>query len=49
MLHVGRGGELGRGAAPHHAAALDEVVAVGDAGQRLDVLVDDQDRLAGAP
>src|SRR5712671_326114 len=47
VLDVRRGSELGGAAAPHHLAALDHVMAVGDADQRLDVLVDDQDRLAG--
>ncbi len=42
--HVGL--ERRRIAGPHHLALLDDVVAVGDAGQGLDVLVDDEDRLA---
>src|SRR5579872_143396 len=32
---------------PHHASALDDGVAVGDAGESVDVLVDHQDRLSG--
>jgi hypothetical protein len=47
MLHIGCGGEIGRGAGPDHAAALDNNVPVGNAGERGDVLVDDQNGLAG--
>src|SRR5205823_6098395 len=47
VLHVGRCGKRRRIARPHHLTALDDVVPVGDAGQRRDVLVDHQDRLAG--
>ena len=48
MLHVGRGGERGGRAPPHHAAALDQEMAVGDARQRADVLqVEGQVRRAG--
>src|SRR5262249_4456104 len=36
MLHVRRGGELLRRASPHHAPALDEIMPVGDARERLD-------------
>ena len=46
VLNIRRVGQFVRAAGPHHAAALDDVVAVGDAGERVDVLVDDQDRLA---
>ncbi len=46
MLDIQARRELRRSAAPHHTAALDHVVAVGDADQRLDILVDQQDRLA---
>src|SRR5437879_7228027 len=37
--------ELGRGAAPHDLALLEDVVSVGDPRQRGHVLVDQQDRL----
>src|SRR6058998_1023159 len=37
--------ELGRGAAPHDLALLEDVVSVGDPRQRGDVLVDHQDGL----
>src|SRR5579872_35279 len=43
VLHVGRGGKRARGTAPHHAAPLDQHMAIGDAYERADVLVDDQD------
>jgi hypothetical protein len=38
--------QLRRRAAPHRAAAFDDVVPVGDAGEVLDVLVDHQYRLS---
>src|SRR5690242_9090264 len=44
VLDVGRFRELRRRTAPHDATALDHVVAVGEAGQGLHVLVDNQDR-----
>src|SRR6185312_17110073 len=44
VLDLGVGGELRRGSAPHHAPLLEHVVAVCDARQRGDVLVDEQDR-----
>src|SRR5882762_11427814 len=44
LLHVGVRGELGRGAAPHHAPLLEHVVAIGDSAERPYVLVDDQER-----
>src|SRR5439155_21340813 len=37
--------ELGRGAAPHDLALLEDVVSVGDPRHRGHVLVDQQDRL----
>ena len=40
------GGQRRGAAGPHHAALLDDVVAVGQAEQRADVLVDHQDRQA---
>src|ERR1700674_5250360 len=46
VLQIRLGDQLRRGAAPHGAPALDDVVAVGDAGEVLDVLVDHQHRLA---
>src|ERR1700719_136882 len=46
VLNIDRAGQVPRVAGPHHAAAFDNGVAVGDAGQRLHVLVDDQDGLA---
>src|SRR6188768_4130164 len=45
VLHLGRRRQLSRSARPHHPAPLDQIMPVGDAGQRLDVLVDHQDRL----
>jgi hypothetical protein len=47
VLHVGCGREVGRAAGPHHAAALDNNVPVGDARERGDILVDDKNGLAG--
>src|SRR5690348_5619779 len=47
VLDIGRGRQFLRAARPNNAAALDDVVPVGDPGQRIDVLVDDQDRLPG--
>ena len=46
MLHVGRCGEVLRVTPPHHAAALDQKMAVGDANERADILVDHQNREA---
>jgi hypothetical protein len=46
-LDVGRRPQRGGTAGPHDPALLDDVVPVGDAGQRLDVLVDDEDGLPG--
>src|SRR6476469_5814831 len=48
MLQLRLRDQLLRGAAPYRAAALDDVVAVGDAGEVLDVLVDDQHLLLAA-
>src|SRR5438132_2870281 len=48
MLNVLARAKLGRRAGPHDASLLENVVDVGDAGQRAHVLVDDQNRLAGA-
>src|SRR5262249_60164874 len=47
VLYRRRGCELRRAAGPHHLAALDEIMAVGDAGQRPHVFFDHQERLAG--
>src|SRR5262245_22257255 len=44
VLHIAVPGEIRRGAAPDHAPFLDDVVPVGDARQRPQVLVDDEDR-----
>src|SRR5262245_7157520 len=49
VLHLGGRGQLGGGAAPHHTATLDQVVMVGEPGERSHVLVDYQDRLAPGP
>ena len=40
VLHVGRGCEFARGAGSHYAPTLDQKMAVGDMGERIDVLVD---------
>src|SRR5262245_37992272 len=45
VLNVCPGAELGRGSRPHDPALLEDVVSVRDAGERTDVLVDQQDRL----
>src|SRR5262249_20311484 len=45
MLQLGGRRERGGRAGPNDAAALDQDMAVGDADERLDVLVDRQDRL----
>ncbi len=45
-LDIGRGGEVARATAPDHAAALDRVMPVGDAGRGLDILVDRRNGLA---
>src|SRR5258708_40189195 len=47
MLDIGSCGELGGRPSPGDAAAFDDVVAIRDLDQRLNVLVDYQDRLAG--
>src|SRR5437762_3995755 len=47
MLNLRRRRQLRRGAGPHHPAPLDQIMPVGDAGERRDVLVDHEDRLAG--
>src|SRR5215470_1667968 len=46
VLHVAIPRELGRRAGPDHAALLDDVMPVRDARERLEVLVDDEDRQA---
>src|SRR5215510_13046036 len=46
MLHVRNRRERRRGAVPDHPATLDQVMAIGDANQRVDILVDHQDRQA---
>src|SRR5215467_869349 len=46
VLHVAVPREVGRRARPDHAAFLDHVMPVGDARERPEVLVDDQDREA---
>src|ERR1700683_2809805 len=46
VLDFSRTGQIGRVAGPYHAATFDDGVSVGDAGERIDVLVDDQDGLA---
>jgi hypothetical protein len=48
MLQVGLGEQLLRCAAPHGPSALDDVVAVGDAREVADVLVDHEHGLAAA-
>jgi len=40
VLQIGLGDQLLGGAAPNRAAALDDEVAIGDAGKMFDVLVD---------
>src|SRR5262249_8790122 len=47
VLHRRRGRKLAGTAAPYDSAALDQIMTIGDADQRRDVLVDHQDRLAG--
>src|SRR5712691_10633867 len=47
VLDVFVRGQLRRRAPPDDPAFFEDVVGVGDAGQRADVLVDDQDGLAG--
>src|SRR6185503_15597814 len=44
VLYVRVRGEVGGAAAPHHASLFQHVVAVRYLGQRLHVLVDDEDR-----
>src|SRR3989454_11370952 len=44
MLDILACGKLGRGPGPHHAALFQHIVYVRDAGQRLHVLVDDENR-----
>ena len=46
MLQFLVGAELFGAAFPDDLATLDDIVAVADTGQRVDVLVDDQDRLS---
>src|SRR5215471_7908409 len=46
VLHVAVSRELGRRSGPDHAPFLDQVMPVGDARERPDVLVDDEDREA---
>src|SRR4030088_306653 len=46
MLQVGLCDQLRRRAAPHRAAALNDVMPVGNACEILNVLVDHQNRLA---
>ena len=46
MLNIRGSGELARRSGPDHAAALDQVMAVGDARQRRDILIDNEDGLA---
>src|SRR6266446_10158091 len=46
VLDVFVRGQLRRRAAPDDAASLEDVMGVGDAGERADVLVDEQDGLA---
>src|SRR5262244_426789 len=43
VLHVAVPREIGRRARPDHAPFLDHVMPVGDARERSEVLVDDQD------
>src|SRR5215472_5317423 len=45
VLHRRRGRKLAGAAAPYDFAALDQIMTIGDADQRRDVLVDHQDRL----
>src|ERR1700733_8617072 len=45
VLYVGRSRQDLRIPRPDHAAAFDDVMAIGNAGERVHVLVDDQDRL----
>src|SRR5437764_11040220 len=47
VLHRRRGRKLAGTAAPYDFAALDQIITIGDADERRDVLVDHQDRLAG--
>src|SRR5436190_23935277 len=47
LLDVAGSCELRGGPGPHHLTLLDDVVAVGNSGERLDVLVDEQDREPG--
>src|SRR5215208_687589 len=47
VLQFGRRGEFGGAAGPDGAAAFENVMAVGEAQQRRDVLVDQEDRLSG--
>src|SRR5215467_4944319 len=46
MLHFAVAAQIRRSAGPHDAAFLDDVVPVGDAHERPEVLVDDEDRQA---
>src|SRR5262249_18683678 len=47
VLYRRRGRKLAGTATPYDFAALDQIMTIGDADQRRDVLVDHQDRLAG--
>ena len=42
VLHVRRFAERGGGPTPHHPAAFDQIMPVGDTDEGLDVLVDHQ-------
>src|SRR5262249_14293349 len=48
MLDIGCRGKLVRRSGPGDTAAFDDVVAIRDLDQRIDILVDDQDRLAAS-
>src|SRR5215831_13146190 len=47
VLNFRRGGKLRGTPGPYHFAPLDQIMAIGDTDQRLDVLVDDQNGLTG--
>src|SRR6266850_8340631 len=46
VLKVRCASERLRGAAPDNATAFDQVMAIGDADERIDILVDNEDRLS---
>lgn len=48
MLNSGRVRQFVRVADPHDTPALNNVMAIGDAGQGFHVLIDDEDRLAAS-